>query len=210
MIVPPPLTLEDATDRYHLGLQWDQYQLWSSGASAGKRMGPKRRMATARADSLAPLRAEGPAVEMSDVKVLTLPDTSAQSLVRPTEQATPYPFRTLMGDTPLLLSFELYHLGYGADDRTRYTVAYEAEGETKRRWTELFRGTDTQRTSTEMTMEGTDRRTRETILLDLSEIEGDEPQDVRVTVRVTDEVTGATVSRNVDFVLRPPGAEAQR
>ena len=210
MIVPPPLTLTGATDRYHLGMQWGQYQLWpSESPTAGKRIGPKRRMATARADSLMPLRAEGPAVEMSDVKVLTLPDTSARSLARPTERATPYPFRTLTGDTPLLLSFEVYHLSYGADDRTRYTVAYEAEGETKRGWTKIFRGTDTQRTSTEMTMAGTDRRTEETILLDLSEIERGEPQDVRVTVRVTDEVTGTTVSRDVEFVLRPRNADAK-
>jgi hypothetical protein len=208
MIVPSPLTLEGATGRYHLGLQWGQYQLWASDSpSEGKRMGPKRRVATARVDSLEPLRAEGPGVEMSDVKVLTLPDTSAQSLARPTEQATPYPFRTLTGDTPLLLSFELYHLAYGADDRTRYSIAYEAKGETKRGWTEIFRGTDTQRTSTEMTMAGTDRRTTEAILLDLSEIQRDEPQDVRVTVRVTDEVTGATVSRDIEFVLRPRAAE---
>ena len=210
MIVPPSLTLQGATDQYHLGLQWGQYQLWpSESPSAEKRIGPKRRMATARADSLMPLRAEGPAVEMSDVKVLTLPDTSAQSLARPAERATPYPFRTLAGDTPLLLSFEVYHLSYGADDRTRYTVSYEAEGATKRGWTEIFRGTDTQRTSTEMTMEGADRRTKETILLDLAEIERDEPQDVRVTVRVTDEVTGTTVARDVEFVLRPRNAGAE-
>jgi len=54
-----------------------------------------------------------------------------------------------------------------------------------------------------MTTEGTSRRTEETILLDLSQIERDEPQEVRVTVRVTDEVSGTTVSRSVDFVLHP-------
>ena len=207
LIVPPPLTFRRATDRYHLGLQWGQYQLWPADSSAPgkKRLGPQRRMATARADSLQPLRAEGPRVEMSDVKVLTLPDTTARTLANPVERATPYPFRTLSVDAPLLLSFEVYHLSYGADDRTRYTVAYEAEGETKRGWTRLFRGTDTQRTSTEMTMEGTDRRTQETILLDLSQIERDESQDVSVTVHVTDEVSGTTVSRSVDFVLQPRG-----
>lgn len=206
-IVPPLLTMEGATTRYHLGLQWGQYQLWpTDSSSTGMRMGPKRRVATVRADSLEPLRVSGPGVEMSDVKVLTLPDTAAKSLAQPTKNAAPYPFRSIRGDTPLLLSFEVYHLAYDSDDRTRYTIAYEAEGETKRGWTEIFRGTDTQRTSTEMTMQGTDRQTQETILLDLSEIERDEPQDVRVTVRVTDEVTGTTVSRDVEFVLRPQGS----
>lgn len=143
---------------------------------------------------------------MSDVKVLSLPDTTTGVPADPTAQATPYPFRTLPSDTPILLSFEVYHLARAADDRTRYTVAYEAEGETKRGWTRLFRGTDTQRTSTAMTMRGTARRTEKAIQLDLSQIERDEPQDVRVTVRVTDEVTGLTVARSVDFVLQPRDA----
>ena len=206
MIVPPSLSFQGANDLYHLGLEWGQYQLWPADTTTGQmRLGPKRRMATARADSLQPLRAEGPRIEMSDVQVWTVPDTASLSLVNPTEQASPYPFRTLSPATPVLLSFEVYHLSYDGDDRTRYTVAYEAEGETKRGWTRLFRGTDTQRTSTEMTLQGADRRTRETIRLDLSQIQRDEPQDVRVTVRVTDEVTGTTVSRSVDFVLQPQG-----
>jgi GWxTD domain-containing protein len=207
MLVPEPLAFRGTTELYHLGLQWGQYQLWPTDSTSARdlRMGPKRRMATARADSLRPLRAEGPRVEMSDVKVLVASDPDF-SPATPTQNAKPYPFRTLSPDTPLLLSFEIYHLGYTADDRTRYTISYEAEGETKRGWTEIFRGTDTQRTSTEMTMEGTDRRTQETILLDLSQIERDEPQDVHVTVRVTDEVTGTTVSRDVDFVLQPRDA----
>ncbi|MFB6230379.1 MAG: GWxTD domain-containing protein [Salinibacter sp.] len=204
LIVPPPVTFRGTTERHHVSLQWEQYELWQQDSTSvgGGSIGQKRRLATARADSLAPLRAEG-RVEMSDVKVLTLPDTSARSLATLTEQASPYPFRTLSADTPLLLSFEVYHLSFGADDRTRYTISYEAKGKTKRGWTNLFRGTDTRRTSTEMTMEGTSRRTEETIRLDLSQIERDEPQDVRVTVRVTDEVTGKTVSRDVEFMLRP-------
>jgi hypothetical protein len=56
-----------------------------------------------------------------------------------------------------------------------------------------------------MNRSGTARRTDEMILLDLSEIAREKTQDVRVTVRVTDEQTGATVSRSLDFVLRPNG-----
>ena len=56
-----------------------------------------------------------------------------------------------------------------------------------------------------MTREGTSRRSDEQILLDLSEIERDAPQTVRITVRVTDEQTGTTVSRSLDFVLQSTG-----
>jgi hypothetical protein len=203
-LVPEPITFRGTTEPYHLGLQWGQHQLWPTDSTSSRdlRMGPKRRMATARADSMQPLRTEGAQVEMSDVKVLAAADTSLAPAMS-AQTAQPYPFRSLSPGTPLLLSFEIYHLAYDADDRTRYTISYEAEGETTRGWTELFRGTDTQRTTTEMTMEGTSRRTDEIIRLDLSQIERDEPQDVRVTVRVTDDVTGATVSRSIDFVLQP-------
>ena len=207
MLVPEPLTFRGTTTPYHLGLQWGQHQLWPTDSTSSRdlRMGPKRRMATARADSMRPLRARGTQVEMSDVKVLAAADT-ALAPATSAQKAQPYPFRNLSPDTPLLLSFEIYHLAYDTNDRTRYTVSYEAEGETKRGWTELFRGTDTQRTTTEMTMEGTSRRTDEIIRLDLSQIERDAPQDVRVTVRVTDDVTGTTISRSLDFVLQPRGA----
>ncbi|MFB6098502.1 MAG: tetratricopeptide repeat protein, partial [Salinibacter sp.] len=133
LIVPPPITFRGATDLYHLGLQWGQYQLWPADSATGrKRMGPRRRMATARADSMRPLRAEGPRIEMSDVKVMTVPDTASLSLANPTAQARPYPFRTISPDTRVLLSFEVYHLSYNADDQTRYTVAYEVRGKTRR------------------------------------------------------------------------------
>lgn len=201
--VPAPLRLQATSSPYHLTMQWAQHRLWQNpdGSIAG--LGPKRRLALSRADSLQPLRATGPEPEMSDLRVLSLPDTTSRTLADPAKHATPYPFRRLTADTPLVLSFELYHLTFGEDDRTRYTVAYEVEGETTRGWSRLFRGQDTQRTETETTQEGTDRRTEEMILLDLTQIERDEAQDVRVTVRVTDEVTGAAVTRTVEFRLQP-------
>jgi len=202
LLVPPSLTFDGIDAQQHLSLQWTQYRLWRDVNGAPSGLGPKQRYAAARVDSLAPLRASGPDPELSDLKVLTLSDTSAATLANLEDRAVPYPFRRIGPETPLLLSFEIYHLNYGADDQTRYTLSYEVEGETQRGWTRLFRGQDTQRTTTEMTRQGTERRTEEQIILDLSKIEQEEPQDVRVTVRVTDEVTGASVTRSVDFDLR--------
>jgi GWxTD domain-containing protein len=188
---------------HHLTMQWEQHQFRQRGDSTVLGLGPKRRFTLVRADSLRPLRAEGRRLEMSDLKVASLPDTALATLASPAEAARPYPFDVLAPSTPLLLSFEVYHLAYGVDDRTQYTVSYEIEGRTRRGWSRLFRGQDTQSTSTTTTRSGTSRRTDERILLDLSAVSAREEQDVRVTVRVTDEQTGASVTRSLDFVLRP-------
>jgi GWxTD domain-containing protein len=203
VFVPDPVVFDGLTARHHLSLQWTQHRLWVSADSARTSLGPKRRFTIARADSLSPLRASGPAPEMSDLKALTVPDSVATAPASLRERARPYPFRMITADRPLLLSFEAYHLSFGPDDRTRYTVAYEVRGRTRRGWTRLFRGQDTQRTTTETTVQGTSRRVDEAILLDLSRIEHQEVQDVRVRVRVTDEVTGSSVARSLDFVLQP-------
>ena len=199
-LVPSPLTLTAPAGRYHLSLQWTQYRRWTNTDGPLGDLGPKRRVAYTQLDSLRPLRATG-RLEMSDVTVLSAPDTASAVPAALMGQATPYPFRTVSADTPLLLSFELYHLVPGPDGRTRYTIAYEVTGRTRRGWTRLFRGQDTQQTATETTVTGSTPRTTETILLDLSEIVRKEAQDVRVTVRVTDEETGTTATRSVDFVL---------
>lgn len=201
--VPDPVTFEGGS-LHHLSMQWTQYQLRPVDDSAVVGPGPKRRFALVRADSLQPLRAEG-ALEMSDLKVLSLPDTALKAVANPLEEATPFPFRTLTPETPLLLAFEAYHLTYGPEDRTDYRVSYTVEGETRQGWTRLLRRPDTRQTSTAINRSGTARRTDEVILLDLSEIAREKTQDARVTVRVTDEHTGTTASRSLDFVLRPIG-----
>ncbi|MFP4227656.1 MAG: GWxTD domain-containing protein [Salinivenus sp.] len=199
--VPAPLTLDVPSHQHHLSLQWTQYRRWTISDGPVGDLGPKRRLTLVRLDSLQSLRATGP-VEMSDVNVLSLPDSVSTNSADLLDRATPYPFRTVTPDAPLLLSFELYHLSRDADDQTQYTVSYEVEGRTRRGWTRLFRGQDTQQTATETTVTGSAPRTDETILLDLSQLEADEDQDVRVTVRVTDEVADASVARTVDFVLQ--------
>lgn len=50
----------------------------------------------------------------------------------------------------------------------------------------------------------TDRRARETVLLELGAVEGlSEPTPVTVRAKVTDEVTGRFVDRTVSFTLVP-------
>jgi GWxTD domain-containing protein len=201
-VVGTPVTFRSSA-LHHLTMQWAQHQLWQRKDSTIAGLGPKRRFTLARADSLRPLRADERRLEMSDLKVLSLPDTALATLNAPNEAARPYPFDAITPDTPLLLDFEVYHLTYGADDRTQYTVSYEVEGRTRRGWTRLFRGQDTRSTSTTMTRSGMSRRTDELILLDLSEIADGAEQDIRVTVRVRDEQAGTSVRRTLDFVLQP-------
>lgn len=196
-VAPSPVSLGTANAVKHVRLQWDHYPLRRSGRTAT--VGPRRHMAVARADSLAPLRPSGPLV-MSDLQVLTVPDTTA-AIPTQIAQAVPYPFSTIRADTPLLLSFELYHLAMAANDRTRYTVRYEVEGRVRRSWMRPFRTRTVNWTSTATSASGTRSRTEEKILLDLSRLSARATQDVRVTVRVTDDVTGATAARTVAFVL---------
>jgi len=96
----------------------------------------------------------------------------------------------------LLLYFEVYHLTYDADDQTRYTVEYEM---TRRTDGGLLRKGNEDRISAATEYAGDSRTARETILLDLSEL--DAAGELDVTVRVTDEVTGRQVERTLPFTL---------
>ena len=197
LITAPPLDVGASSTPVHLALQWDQSGVTKAGGRM--QMGKHLRRTTARADSLMPLRPSG-TVEMSDLHVLVAPSNE------PAADAfgaagVPYPFDRLTPTTPVRLAFEVYHLTFGADDRTRYVVTYEVERRTRRGWTRFFRSDDATRTATAAVYRGTSRRTDELIELDLAEFEDDRSQDLRITVRVTDEISNETVERSVDFVL---------
>jgi hypothetical protein len=197
LITAPPLDVGASTTPVHLALQWDQ-----SGATnrdGQMQMGKHLRRTTARTDSLMPLRAGG-TVEMSDLHVLVAP-TNESAAEAFGADGVPYPFDRLTPTTPVRLAFEVYHLTFGADDRTRYIVTYEVERRTRRGWTRFFRSDDATRTATAAVYRGTSRRTDELIELDLTEFAADRPQDLRITVRVTDEISNRSVERSVDFVL---------
>ena len=202
-LVTSRLAFEGTAAPQRLSIRWAQYALRPSDGGP-ETAGPLRRHALVRIDSIAPLRAAGDRLELSDLTVRTLPDSVSASAADLAAPSVPYPFRRLPPDRPLLLSFEAYHLATDADGRTRYTIAYEVQGRQRRGWTRLFRDAKTQRTGTETTVRGRDRRTADLLLLDLSGLRADAPMDLRVTVTVTDERTGASVRRAVDLALEAP------
>lgn len=205
--VAPPQSIKGGTDLYHLALQWEQYP---AQASAGKslRLGIKRRITTQQIDTIQALSAGAGTLEMSDLKAMVIPDQEA--IADPSETAQPYPFRQITPQTPLLLYFEVYHLGFNADDRTEYTVEYEVLRRTDRGgFTRLFRGDEEQRTTTRTTYEGNSRTAQEYIMLSLGDWEHEQDGMLRVTVRVTDEATGQQIERDIDFQLNPVPAAAR-
>jgi hypothetical protein len=193
IFVSPPVTMTSRSGPFHIGMQWSQFAVDSTDpakASVRERL----RFATLRADSLRPIPASENELAMSDLRVMVSPSGSVSDAVS-------FPFSTIGPDTPLILYFELYHLTYNADDRTRYQVAYEVEGRTQRGWTRVFRNDEVRRTSTEAEYTSNSRRTQEYIYLDLSKLRDKNTQDVRVTVRVTDTVMNTTTSRTTSFEL---------
>lgn len=187
LFVSPPVVFETTRDISHFGLQWTQFDI-DNDASGEPVMGERMRIATSRTDSLLTLHAAGERLEMSDVRYMIAPSGTV-------DDAVSFPFSTFSPDTPLVLYFELYHLAYGADDQTTYTVAYDVERRDRQGWRRLFGTGDTEKTTTEVTYSGTQRRAEEFISIDLSTLRQPKTQDLRVTVRVTDDVTGETVAR---------------
>ena len=200
LAVPGAFSIKSAADRYHLGLQWEQYTADLSGSRI--KLDEQLRVATHRIDTLAALNAAPDRLEMSDLKPM-VPDESFVTGDTPLE-AAPYPFDQIAPDASLMLYFELYHLGFTGEDRTRYTVAYDVTRRTERgRISGLFRGDKEDRTTASTTYEGSSRTTEEQILIDLSDWEAESPGALTVTVRVTDEVTGQQVARSISFDVGP-------
>lgn len=185
-------------ERTQVALQWDLYS--GTGPDSSRVRGRQVR----RIDTLQALSADPSRLEMSDLRPMVLPRNSVEEVARISEAATPYPFRSVSAGLSLLLQFEVYHLAYGEQDRTQYTVEYELlRREERGRLLGLFLDDRETRTSTASAYTGSSRRTEEYILLDWDGDPPEEPQPVTVTVRVTDETTGQTVERSIDFRLLP-------
>jgi GWxTD domain-containing protein len=184
-------TLTGDTALFNVAMQWDQFAM---GVSKTRR-GPIIRVTTARLDSLPPLQADQRVLEMSDLLPMVAPvDAGA---IEP--RLAPYPFNVLSRDQQMGLSFEAYHLDYGIDDRTHYTISFDVTRNLRRGGILSFLGRE-QGTSASFSGSGTSRKVNEMILIDLRSWEGRGELDV--TVHLTDDTNGRTVSRSLTFELR--------
>jgi hypothetical protein len=195
------LVFDGLVVRARVDLEWIQQPIGTEGA-----LGPVARI-TRRDTTIQSALAAGPSrLEMSDVRLLSVPD---DGLPLPASEAEArrrtIPFQKVAAGPALALAFEVYHLTFSASDRTRYTVEYAiTRTQGAGGIAGFFGGEQTDATATTSTYEGPSRRTEEYILLDLATgVNLERPIDVTVTVRVTDEVSGQTVERPVAFTLVP-------
>lgn len=202
LVVPDVFSVNNTLDVYHLALQWEQYTTEGDGDNA--RLGKQQRVATHHVDTLTALNADGRELEMSDLRPM-LPNDASAPQEATSETAALYPFDIIDPEAPLLLYFELYHLGFDGDDRTQYTVEYDVHRRTDRHSPlgRLFRGDDEQRTAGSTTYEGDSRTSQEEILIDLSDWDNERVGEIVVTVRVTDETTDHQVERAISFDVVP-------
>lgn len=193
-IIAPTLHCADLSkeDTYHLGFQWDWFRLAQDAPT--QQAAPHTTVQ--RADTLQSLSSNEGQLEMSDLRVTFAPTGLTDEQI---DAVRPYPFTFLGAQDSFALYFEVYHLGYGSNDQTEYTVEYAFRKWSDDEWVP-FDDEQQQVTTTETTYSGQSRRTEEFIVLDASEWSDVTDVDrIQVVVRVTDENTGQDVSRNVAF-----------
>lgn len=177
-------------DLYHVGLQWNQYAL-----DAEEGISPVVRLHTSQVDSIVALRTDG-SLEMSDLRPVQYSeiDKFINNYTIVNKKIGVY--------ESLAIQFEVYNLSFDSEDRTRYTLEYEMDHIVPRRGLiGRFRGNRTRETATETTYEGESQRVEEYIILDLSEVAPHGDGEIVITVRITDEHTGQTVERKLQFFL---------
>lgn len=197
-------TVEDSS--FHLAMQWDQY---ARKAGPDGTEGPLLRRYTERRDSLKTLSSDPETLEMSDLMTFTALEPPPVSAIQSGE-ITPSPIHQVRKGRPLLIGFEVYHLGSDSDGRTQYTVSYEIERQTDQGgFLGLFGGDEREQTATSTTYRGESRLEKEYILLDSEDLSEGTEGEVKVTVRVRDETTGQTVGRSMSFRPAPPADGAE-
>ena len=184
---------------YHIAVQWDQLVALLDETGTPREIGPHVKANVYRQDSLQALISDGSMLEMSDLKPMIIPDLTTDSEL--TEDilstAIPYPSIRIKQDIPIILYFEVYHLGFNSKDITRYTIEYDIE---KTSGAGLRLGRRQQaNTSFQSTQEGSERTAAEQLVIDLSDWRG--TGDIEIKVTITDEVTKQQVSRSLSYTL---------
>ena len=199
--VPPQQAVLRSTEPvYHLSLQWLHQLVRVQEGSDRFAPGPLVRAHRQRIDSLSRLTSNAARLEMSDLRPMVLPDERVLQDGALAEAAVLYPFERLASETPLLLYFEVYHLQFDAEGRTRYTVEYEVQRRTERGGLAgLVRPDEENSTATRATYTSQQSRAEEYILLNLGGRESGQRGSVTIVVRVTDEATGQQVERSLTF-----------
>jgi len=193
------------TTTYHLAVQWDQYMIVDrTDSPEATPTYAYIKTGAHQLDSLQPLRADPAVLEMSDLVPSRGVDPEALARGGPIRdeegvRVAPYPFSAMMADTSsLALYFEVYHLTFGADDQTHFMVEYEVTRREKRGGIAGLLGKSKNAvTSARTHYTGHARTTREYILLDSEDWEGE--GSLTITVRVTDETTGQQIERAIEF-----------
>ena len=192
------LVFEHDTAPYGFTLQWDAHPGYLAvEPSAASRL----RTGVFRTDTIQPLSNNAATLEMSDIKPIFADDAADLAYESGSDQRldrTPYPFKKFAPEVAPSLYFEVYHLAFGDDDQTHYTIAYEVVRKRARLMGLL--GTKEERTVASSAYTGRSRTAQELIMLDLSQWKpGGEA--LSVIIRITDDVTGRTVERHIDFSL---------
>lgn len=196
---PRSVSVTGTDSLLHVAAQWDQTVAQENGRTKGQ-AGRTLRRHTERYDTLSALHSDPGTLEMSDPKLLTVPNETPATAVT-SEAAIPHPFTRVQVGQPLAIAFEVYHLGLSDDDRTRYAVSYKMTRRTEDDGMlfGLFGGDGDGETTTTTTHRGKSRTETEYILLGLEDVIDDESSEVDVTVQVEDKVTGQTKSRSIRF-----------
>lgn len=203
VLTPHTVAVEGATGTYYLAAQWDQFAAVTDEETGQPfRRLPRVRLHSWHSGAMHALGADPSTLEMSDLKPVRLPETAPLTPEAADSLGVPFPHQRLAADEELVLYFEVYHLAYGADDRTHYRIRYEVEQQDGappallRLWQEPDAPT---RTAATTSFVGTERTVREMLLMDLEEV----PPEGTVTVKVvvTDETTGQTAERAMTFEL---------
>jgi GWxTD domain-containing protein len=198
----PWIVVDRSTDLLHVGLQWKQYDVQETRGGdviAGTIIGETRVMI----DSIRTLPNDPSRLLMSDLRLIRVidgepmvptSDEQARRRTIATQHLTP-------GET-VLINYDVYNLRFSDDDQTRYSVDLQLQRTADRGgirgW---FGGQEESATATRSEYRGTTTRSDEYLTIDVPEV--DRRTTVQVRVKVTDEVTGDTMQRTLDFIVDP-------